>query len=111
MRKFRHEADAIRECSQRADPGSLAGRLLPTWYLREEGLVSPPAHPRYAHRARGKPYLADPPVPGLDFNTSHEGEYVLLAAVRGPGADVGVDVMDLPEDPEQLAASIDFQVG
>lgn len=54
----------------------------------------------------------------LDFNTSHEGAYVLLAVVEGDGdgsgpevdVDVGVDVMDLPTDPDELYDSISYQV-
>lgn len=51
-------------------------------------------------------------MPGLDFNTSHEGDYVLLAVVQGEAGktDVGVDVMDLPTDADELADSIGFQV-
>jgi phosphopantetheinyl transferase len=67
----------------------------------------------FRHRARGKPYLCEPEVPGLDFNTTHEGTYVLLAVAHGtPGAtDVGVDVMDLPAEPDELASSVGFQGG
>ncbi|KAL1408715.1 hypothetical protein Q8F55_005528 [Vanrija albida] len=105
VRKFRHEADAIR---------SIAGRLLPTWYLRQSGLVPAPTTPEFAHGPRGKPYLSSPVLePRIDFNTSHEGDYVLLAVVQGDGAgvvDVGVDVMDLPTDPDELAESIDYQL-
>ncbi|GMK55740.1 hypothetical protein CspeluHIS016_0207960 [Cutaneotrichosporon spelunceum] len=97
VRKFRHEGDAIR---------SIAGRLLPTWYLRRTGLVLPPTHPRFAAGARGKPFLAEPEGLNFDFNTSHEGSYVLLAV----GREVGVDVMDLPADPDELEASISYQL-
>ncbi|TXT10808.1 hypothetical protein VHUM_02313 [Vanrija humicola] len=97
VRKFRHEADAIR---------SIAGRLLPTWYLRHTGLVPSPTTPVFRHGPRGKPYLSAPVLePRIDFNTSHEGEYVLLAVVSSDGSgtvDVGVDVMDLPTDPDEL---------
>ncbi|KLT45173.1 4'-phosphopantetheinyl transferase [Cutaneotrichosporon oleaginosum] len=97
VRKFRHADDAVR---------SVAGRLLPTWYLRRSGLVPAPSHPEYATGARGKPYLAAPGLAhALDFNTSHEGAYVLLAVARG---DVGVDVMDLPRDPDELEASVAY---
>lgn len=93
--------------------GSVAGRLLPTWYLRASGLVPPPTQPTFSHGQRGKPYLATPEVPGLDFNTTHEGAYVLLAVVRSPDgekAEVGVDVMDLPAEPDKLASEIDHVV-
>ncbi|RSH78418.1 copper chaperone of lysine biosynthesis protein [Apiotrichum porosum] len=112
VRKFRHEADAILDLL-----GSLAGRLLPTWYLRESGLVPPPTHPQFKHKSRGKPYLSSPVLArALDFNTSHEGAYVLLAVVEGDGdgsgpeVDVGVDVMDLPTDPDELYDSISYQL-
>ncbi|BEI85254.1 hypothetical protein CcaverHIS002_0506550 [Cutaneotrichosporon cavernicola] len=97
VRKFRHEADAIR---------SVAGRLLPTWYLRRSGLVPPPTHPEFETGPKGKPFLAKPQIQ-LDFNTSHEGAYVLLAV---NDRDVGVDVMDLPSNPEELEDSISYQL-
>lgn len=43
----------------------------------------------------------------MGFNTTHEGEYVLLAIGRG---EVGVDVMELPDDPDDLEEGISLQV-
>lgn len=70
--------------------------------------MPPPSHPEYKAGARGKPFLSSPQI-ALDFNTSHEGAYVLLAVIHGEG-DVGVDVMDLPSDPDELEDSISYQV-
>lgn len=97
VRRFRHPDDAVR---------SLAARLLPTWYLREAGVVSPSEHPKFGVASRGKPYLLEPRAK-VGFNTTHEGEYVLLAIGEG---EVGVDVMDLPKDPQELEEGISFQV-
>lgn len=97
VRRFRHPDDAVR---------SLAARLLPTWYLREAGIVAPSEHPKFGVAPRGKPYLLDPTAK-VGFNTTHEGEYVLLAVGDG---EVGVDVMDLPKDPQELEEGISFQV-
>lgn len=83
----------------------MTARLLPTWYLRESGILPAPEHPKYEIGRRGKPFL---PGLGVQFNTTHEGHYVLIAAGEG---EVGVDVMDLPSNPDELAESIDFQVG
>ncbi|EJT52126.1 hypothetical protein A1Q1_06664 [Trichosporon asahii var. asahii CBS 2479] len=96
VRRFRHPDDAVR---------SLAARLLPTWYLREAGIVAPSEHPKFGVAPRGKPYLLDPTAK-VGFNTTHEGEYVLLAVGDG---EVGVDVMDLPKDPQELEEGISFQ--
>ncbi|GAB2806219.1 4'-phosphopantetheinyl transferase family protein [Streptomyces daliensis] len=48
----------------------------------------------------GRPFLARPPVPGLDFNLAHSGRLAVLAVTKGPGR-VGVDV-------ERLAPGRDF---
>ena len=97
VRRFRHPDDAVR---------SLVARLLPTWYLRDAGIISPSEHPKFGVASRGKLYLLEPKAK-VAFNATHEGEYVLLAIGDG---EVGVDVMDLPKDPQELEEGISFQV-
>ncbi|MFJ6069816.1 4'-phosphopantetheinyl transferase family protein [Streptomyces sp. NPDC093065] len=47
----------------------------------------------------GRPFLADPPCPEVDFNLSHSGRLTVLAVTRG--ARVGIDV-------EQTTVERDF---
>lgn len=47
----------------------------------------------------GRPFLAEPPCPEIDFNLSHSGRLTVLAVIRG--ARVGIDV-------EQASVERDF---
>jgi len=93
------------------DLHSGCGKLLPIYYLRTASYVQPSQHPRFERGQRGKPFLADPVIPGFDFNISHEGDYVLLAVAHGAEGrtDIGVNVMDRTNSGD-LAEAIDFQV-
>lgn len=49
----------------------------------------------------------DPPTA---FNTSHDGNYVLLGVTRGEGSDIGVDLMEYPSDAWEIQEGISDQV-
>jgi len=51
--------------------------------------------------------VLDPPI---EYNTSHDGDYVLFGAVRGKDSMIGVDVMRLPEKPEEIEEALHDQV-
>ena len=80
--KFRYRQDLV---------SSLVGRLLLRAFavsvlgLRDNKGV------KFVRTERGKPVLAAAEVGGWDYNVSHAGSWVVLAA--GAGARVGVDVM------------------
>lgn len=65
----------------------------------------------FGQSATGKPRLLQPELePPLAFNTSHDRGYVLLGATRGQSPEVGVDLMQLPEDPLDVQMGISEQV-
>lgn len=72
---------------------SLAGRLM-LRKLAAEKLGLPWAEAKFARTDKGRPYLAtavDEMLRNVDFNVSHQGDWVVLAAEKGKK--VGVDVM------------------
>ena len=48
--------------------------------------------------------------PSLAFNTSHEGSIVLLGVARGDEAEIGVDLMQIPDNPKEVLEGISDQV-
>ena len=73
---------------------SLGGWLLLRKALRERGLA-----PALAYGEHGKPFLKD--CPGLHFNISHSGDYVICALSDAP---VGCDIEKLQPVRERVAA-------
>ena len=93
LRAFRHPGARLR---------FLAARLLARAALGERlGLPGPALV--FGTAKGGKPFLADPPVPGLDFNLSHSGALVACAiSTQGP-VGVDVEVWDRPLPAADLA--------
>jgi len=89
---------------------SLVARLLPRiMYLSEGGATSCAwSDLRFAEEPEGKrPYLAAPKdLASIDYNLSHDGDWVVLAFTRSPSVRVGVDVMEisLPRYEESSAS-------
>ncbi|MFE0104513.1 4'-phosphopantetheinyl transferase family protein [Streptomyces sp. NPDC059009] len=76
----------------------MTGRALARRVLARE-LRTPASHIRFAATETGRPFVTEPPCPGLDFNLSHSGRLTLLAVTwRGR---VGIDV-------EQTTVERDF---
>ncbi len=46
----------------------------------------------------------------MAFNDSHDGDYVLLGIVRGEDAGIGVDLMQLSDNPLEVQEGISEQV-
>ncbi|KAL7425177.1 hypothetical protein Q5752_000865 [Cryptotrichosporon argae] len=102
-RRYHHASDRLR---------SLAAGLFATHYLSTHALLVPGTHPTLSRGPHGKPHLSTPALePPLDFNNTHEGRYVVFAALRGRGGMVGVDVMVVPSTDEidALKESLDAQ--
>ncbi|ORY34708.1 hypothetical protein BCR39DRAFT_556220 [Naematelia encephala] len=90
---------------------SLVGRLALRWYLLRQGLIAPDKEPVFGRTGRGKPTVVWPDLdPKLAFNNSHEGKYVLLGISRGSTPETGVDVMELPSNPEDVEEGISLQL-
>lgn len=123
-----------------AVPGCLIGRLLPLYLLSHLGLnsagspvtfqtdshgrpslVSRPSHILPCHRSElTRPHSAsrqaqpilDPP---MDYNISHDGDWVVMGWSHGVGAAVGVDVMRLGlpngiKNADELVEALEEQV-
>jgi phosphopantetheinyl transferase len=48
----------------------------------------------------------------VEYNISHDGEYVLLGVKRGGDVDVGVgvDIMSFPPNPDEIEEALTDQV-
>ncbi|WVQ75562.1 hypothetical protein IAR50_005189 [Cryptococcus sp. DSM 104548] len=104
LKRFRLPDDALR---------SLVARLTVTWYLHIRGLLPSGQLPTFGRKAKGKPNLSTPALePRLEFNNTHEGSYILFAALfsSSPLACVGIDIMQHPEDPFPTQEGISEQL-
>ncbi|WVQ95818.1 hypothetical protein IAU59_002917 [Kwoniella sp. CBS 9459] len=97
LKRFRLWEDALR---------SLVTRLTVIWYLHNEDLLAEGQLPTFGRKGKGKPTLATPILsPPLEFNNTHEGQYVLFTTLRPDPTSysattcIGVDVMMPPLKP------------
>ncbi|WVF68267.1 hypothetical protein IAT40_003032 [Kwoniella sp. CBS 6097] len=101
LKRFRLWEDALR---------SLVTRLTVIWYLYSNGLLEDGDLPTFGRKGKGKPTLATPTLsPPLEFNNTHEGQYVLFTTFRPDPSSysaancIGVDVMIPPLKPGEAA--------
>ncbi|WP_405783301.1 4'-phosphopantetheinyl transferase family protein [Streptomyces sp. NBC_00859] len=59
---------------------------------------------RFGATEEGRPFLADPPFPELDFNLSHSGRLTVLAVTRGCRVGVDIEQMSVERDFPSIAA-------
>lgn len=62
-----------------------------------------PAALRFAHEPLGRPSLAAPPAPDLDFNLSHKGDHMIIAIARGARVGVDIEQIDPARDGLRIA--------
>ncbi|KAL7414602.1 4'-phosphopantetheinyl transferase superfamily [Mrakia frigida] len=107
IRRFKRREDALR---------CLIGRLLPLYLLSALTEYVEASTISFQTGSHGRPSFASPILDSpLDYNISHDGDWVVMAWSRGPNSAVGVDVMrlGLPEgmkDANELVEALEDQL-
>ncbi|KAL7414622.1 4'-phosphopantetheinyl transferase superfamily [Mrakia frigida] len=107
IRRFKRRKDALR---------CLVGRLLPLYLLSTLTEYVEASTITFQTGSHGRPSFASPVLDSpLDYNVSHDGDWVVMAWTRGSNSAVGVDVMrlGLPEgmkDANELVEALEDQL-